>query len=156
MAKWRIFRHVTKQASPQSLCRRPWWVTSCSICSRWPQANIRTREREEDEEENLIWLIRHTNQIYTNSKSYKPLTLLVTLQTLQKGFSGCRSTGFSGGFSGFFSSRLSRGLSLYFFLCLKTDRQNWPQKCMYVLSSAGIVIMSLGWMISLQREKHRE
>lgn len=31
MANCRILRHVTKQALLQSLCRRPWWVTSCSI-----------------------------------------------------------------------------------------------------------------------------
>lgn len=66
--------------------------------------------------------------------NFVDLTLLATLHTLQKIFSSCRSAGFSCGFSGFLSSRLSAHLSgtlsECFFLCLKTDRQNWPQKCM--------------------------
>lgn len=72
------------------------------------------------------------------------LTRLETLQTLQMGLSGGCSAGFSGGFSALFSTVLSGILSDGFFFCLKTERQNWPQKLMKVLLSPGMVIMSLG------------
>lgn len=48
MASCRIFRHVTKQALLQSLCRRPWWVTSCSIgCEPiiWKRQGLENRKQ---------------------------------------------------------------------------------------------------------------
>lgn len=50
MANWRILRQVTKQASLQSLCRRPWWVTSCSIGCREKQHRGRSIKYEQNKE----------------------------------------------------------------------------------------------------------
>lgn len=73
------------------------------------------------------------NYIFTKQTALVSLTRLEILQTLQIDLSDCLSTGFSGNFSGtfscFLSVHLSGVLSGCFLLCLKTDRQNRPQKC---------------------------
>lgn len=92
-----------------------------------------------------VHVVNHT---FTKQPALVSLTRLEILQTLQMDLSDCLSTGFSDNFSAVFScclsGHLSGVLSGCFLLCLKTDRQNRPQKCKQLLSSVGIVIMSLG------------
>lgn len=123
IANWRILRHVTKQALLQSLCRRPWWLTSCSI---WKQTQRKMRR-------NPSLNLNVVNGISTQQTALVSLTRLEILHTLQTDLSDCLSTSLSGNFSGtfscFFSVHLSGVLSGCFLLCLKTDRQKRPQKC---------------------------
>ena len=77
-----------------------------------------------------VHVVNHT---FTKQPALVSLTRLEILQTLQMDLSDCLSTGFSDNFSAVFScclsGHLSGVLSGCFLLCLKTDRQNRPQKC---------------------------